>query len=139
MSARVQLGRLELAGGPALAPRAELADDRRELQAGGGQAVLGPAVAGETLDGAGVGQLPDARREHGARDARDPALDLPEAATSAQKLPHDQQRPPLSQQIEGPRHRAELAVALHAPTISRSLPARRYGFRTALIDRAAVA
>jgi hypothetical protein len=81
--ARVQLGRGNLAGEPALAPGAELADDPRELLAGGRQAVLGPAVAVEPLDRAGVGQLPDARREHGARDARDPALDLPEAAASA--------------------------------------------------------
>jgi len=126
--ARVQLDRVQLAREPPLAPRAELADDRRELQTSGRQSVLGSAVAVVALDRSSVGQLAKACREHGARDARDPALDLPEPAASAQQLAHDEERPPLPEQIEGARHRAELPVALHAPTITRSPPWRSTDF-----------
>jgi hypothetical protein len=96
---------VELGREPPLAPRAELADDRRELQTGRRQSVLGSAVASVALDHPNVGQLADARREHGARDAREPALDLPEAATPAQKLAYDEERPSLPEQIGGRRIR----------------------------------
>jgi hypothetical protein len=138
-SAHVQLSWVKLAREPSLAPRAQLADDRRQLEAGRCQPVLGPALALVTLDDPRVGQLTHARREHGARDTRDPPLNLSEAAASTEKLAHDEERPPLSEQIEGPRHRAELSVALHAPDDNPNSPAPQYGFRTGVSEHAHVA
>ena len=60
-------------------------------------------------------------------------------SASAQKLAHDEECPPLSEQIEGPRHRAELSVALHAPDDNPNSPVPQYGFRTGGIVEADVA
>src|SRR4030095_4905619 len=91
----VQLSWVELTRKPPVPPRAQLADDRHELQTGWRQSVFGTALALLSFDHPRVSQLAHARGEHGARDARGATLDLSEAAAPAQKLAHDEERPPL--------------------------------------------
>jgi predicted small metal-binding protein len=114
---------------PALPPRAQLAHHGGQLQAGLRQPVL-RAAALATLEHPRIDQRAQARREHRARNARDTAMDHAEAAAAAEQLAHDEQRPPLAEQVEGARHRAELTVGLHARTIRRPRGPPQYGFRT---------
>src|SRR6266850_4893594 len=72
-----------------------------------------PSSALAALEHAGVEQRAQTGREHRARDARDTAVHLAETAAAAEQLAHDEQRPALTEQIEGAGHGAELAVGFH--------------------------
>ena len=115
----IQLAPLEITRQPSLAPCPELADHRGELFPGRGEPILGPLLPFEALDGARLHQLAQPGGQHGARDAWDAALHLAETSAPAEQLAHDEERPSLTEQIQGPRDRAELTVRFHGWTIPR--------------------
>src|SRR5262249_49355372 len=115
-----ELARRQVAPQPSLSPRAELADDRRELFARRRQPIRRARGVVAALDRARVRELAQPRREHRAGDARDAALQLAKTPAAAEQLAPDQERPALAQEIERTGDRAELAVGLHARTIARA-------------------
>src|SRR5262249_6367054 len=115
----VELAPRQRARQPPLPPGPELAEDPGELLPGLGERVARALlVVRLARDDAGVDELAEARGEHGARDARDATAHVSESRAPGQQLPHDEERPALAEEIERTRDRAELAVALHAPSVA---------------------
>jgi hypothetical protein len=104
---------------PALPPGRERRDHGRELGAGGGEGVFRPVLARDARHRADVDQLLQPLGQHSARDPRDAAANVVEAPAAAQQLAHHEQGPPPAEHLVGARHRAELAVAGHWPSVAR--------------------
>ena len=67
---------------------------------------------------------PQALHEQRARDARQAVLQVVEPVAAEQQLAQDQQRPAFGEDLRRLRHRAELAVLGHGPTLRRRPPSR---------------
>src|SRR5262249_32841547 len=115
----IEIAGRELTGGMAPPPLAHALDHLAEPRAGGGELVLAPAAGPErgALDHPRLLQLMEALREERAGDQRHPAADLVEAARTGEQLAKDQRSPPLGEDLGRDGDRAELPVALHAPTL----------------------
>ena len=109
------------------------------MSAGGGPSVCSPqrasapitgasdapvSVSSYTVEAAGGGQpsardhaarleLPEPGGEHVRRAARQPLVEIAVAQRAVLELAHEQQRPPLADEVERVGHRAVLVVGLH--------------------------
>ena len=60
-------------------------------------------------------------REQVGRDPRERELEIAEPPGAPEQVTHEQERPPVADELERLRHRARLSVALgHAPRIARA-------------------
>lgn len=90
-----------------VAPPHEHDDRCEELAAGLGEPVLVPfgiAGVGDAVEKADVDEHPQPRRQGGARDV-EVAGELAEALHPEERLTQDEQRPALTDQLEGPSDR----------------------------------
>ena len=117
---RVELVLARLAERPAGAPLGQPEDDRPELLAGRRRLV---AVVG-AADQAGALELVEALGQDGPRHPGQPAGDLVEPARADEQVAHDEQRPAVTQDLEGPGDRAVLPVPRHEPIIAQPVQFR---------------
>src|SRR5262245_2101567 len=115
----IELLRSRLGERPSRPPLADGLHDRLEVTAGGREAIFegAPFGASPPLDDVGSLERAHAVGKHGARDPRKAALQLVEAARTAEHLAHDQKRPTVAEDLAGLGDRAVLRVAAHCPTM----------------------
>src|SRR5439155_9398847 len=110
---------------PALAPDADLSDDRPQLHAGGSEVVLAALAvrALAALHDSRTLELAEALAEQRGGHQRDSALDVVESAAAGERqLADHERRPALGEHLGSLCDRAELAVVGHGRSISTSPP-----------------
>ena len=100
---------------PGRAPLADRLHDRLEVTAAGREAVFEGAAFGarSALDDLGPLERAHAISEDRARDPREAALQLVEAARATEHLAHDQKRPAVAEDLGGLGDGTVLRVAAH--------------------------
>src|SRR5262245_44744919 len=105
---------------PALAPFAQLADDRREFPPRLGEVVFRPLRPALAFDHADLLELLQSQAEQAARHQRNAAMQVAEMGAAAEQFAQHQRGPALSEDFGALGDRAKLTVTLHGhpPTSS---------------------
>src|SRR5262245_113552 len=109
----VELVAAELGSEPALAPLAQLPDDRSEFLTGLRQMVLRALRTLLALDHADLLELLQAQAEQAAGHQRDAAMQIAEMRAAAQQFSQYQWRPALAEDLGALGDRAKLTIAFH--------------------------
>src|SRR5215475_5300197 len=100
---------------PALAPFAQLADDRREFPPRLGEVILRPLRPVLALDHPNLLELLQSQAEQASRHQRNAAVKIAELRAAAQQFAQHKRRPALGEDFGALGDRAELTVAFHHP------------------------